>query len=83
MGGCSAPNCSNSTSTGKQLFRFPKDPSRKKKWVVNSRRDFEPTPHSRLCQVAFRALIQRGCIKEDSCNIQHKSSERRERVTEF
>uniref|UniRef100_A0AAQ5ZEG2 THAP domain-containing protein 1 n=1 Tax=Amphiprion ocellaris TaxID=80972 RepID=A0AAQ5ZEG2_AMPOC len=51
MGGCSAPNCSNSTSIGKQLFRFPKDPVRKKKWVVNCRRDFEPTPHSRLCQV--------------------------------
>lgn len=51
MGGCSAPNCSNSTNTGKQLFRFPKDPVRKKKWVVNSRRDFEPTPHSRLCEV--------------------------------
>ncbi|XP_068196708.1 THAP domain-containing protein 1 [Antennarius striatus] len=53
MGGCSAPNCSNSTNTGKQLFRFPKDPVRKKKWVMNSRRDFEPTPHSRLCQDHF------------------------------
>uniref|UniRef100_A0A3Q1G956 THAP domain-containing protein 1 n=1 Tax=Acanthochromis polyacanthus TaxID=80966 RepID=A0A3Q1G956_9TELE len=53
MGGCSAPNCSNSTSIGKQLFRFPKDPVRKKKWVVNCRRDFEPTPHSRLCQDHF------------------------------
>lgn len=53
MGGCSAPNCSNSTSVGKQLFRFPKDPIRKKKWVVNCRRDFEPTPHSRLCQDHF------------------------------
>ncbi|KAM8839806.1 uncharacterized protein ACB058_016034 [Synchiropus picturatus] len=53
MGGCSAPNCSNSTSIGKQLFRFPKDPLRKKKWVVNCRRDFEPTPHSRLCQDHF------------------------------
>ncbi|CAK6967845.1 THAP domain-containing protein 1 isoform X2 [Scomber scombrus] len=53
MGGCSAPNCSNSTSIGKQLFRFPKDPVRKKKWVLNCRRDFEPTPHSRLCQDHF------------------------------
>ncbi|XP_028328017.1 THAP domain-containing protein 1 [Gouania willdenowi] len=53
MGGCSAPNCSNSTSIGKQLFRFPKDPARKKKWVVNCRRDFEPTPHSRLCEDHF------------------------------
>ncbi|XP_056149648.1 THAP domain-containing protein 1 isoform X2 [Lampris incognitus] len=53
MGGCSAPNCSNSTTIGKQLFRFPKDPVRKRKWVVNCRRDFEPTPHSRLCQDHF------------------------------
>ncbi|KAF3698937.1 52 kDa repressor of the inhibitor of the protein kinase [Channa argus] len=53
MGGCSAPNCSNSTSIGKQLFRFPRDPVRKKKWVVNCRRDFEPTEHSRLCQDHF------------------------------
>ncbi|CAL1580164.1 unnamed protein product [Knipowitschia caucasica] len=53
MGGCSAPHCSNSTSIGKQLFRFPKDPARKRKWVVNCRRDFEPTPHSRLCEDHF------------------------------
>lgn len=53
MGGCSAPNCSNSTTIGKQLFRFPKDPVRKKKWLVNCRRDFVPTPHSRLCQDHF------------------------------
>ncbi|XP_037537502.1 THAP domain-containing protein 1 [Nematolebias whitei] len=53
MGGCSAPNCSNSSSIGKQLFRFPKDPVRKKIWVVNCRRDFEPTAHSRLCQDHF------------------------------
>lgn len=54
MGGCSAPNCSNSTTIGKQLFRFPKDPARKKKWVVNCRRDFVPTPHSRLCQASCK-----------------------------
>ncbi|XP_035488984.1 uncharacterized protein si:ch73-382f3.1 [Scophthalmus maximus] len=53
MGGCSAPNCSNSTNMGKQLFRFPKDPVRNKKWVMNSRREFEPTSHSRLCQDHF------------------------------
>ena len=51
MGGCSAPNCSNSTTIGKQLFRFPKDAERRRIWAVNCRRDFEPPPHSRLCQV--------------------------------
>ncbi|XP_059420250.1 uncharacterized protein LOC132155417 [Carassius carassius] len=50
MGGCSAPNCSNSTTIGKQLFRFPKDPVRMRKWLVNCHRDFVPTPCSRLCQ---------------------------------
>ncbi|XP_046733134.1 THAP domain-containing protein 1 isoform X1 [Silurus meridionalis] len=53
MGGCSAPNCSNSTSIGKQLFRFPKDPIRMRKWLLNCRRDFVPTPCSRLCQDHF------------------------------
>ncbi|XP_036412374.1 52 kDa repressor of the inhibitor of the protein kinase isoform X1 [Colossoma macropomum] len=53
MGGCSAPNCSNSTTIGKQLFRFPKDPVRMRKWLVNCRRDFVPTPCSRLCQDHF------------------------------
>uniref|UniRef100_A0A672HJ97 THAP domain-containing protein 1 n=1 Tax=Salarias fasciatus TaxID=181472 RepID=A0A672HJ97_SALFA len=63
MGGCSAPNCSNSTSIGKQLFRFPKDAARKKKWVVNCRRDFEPTPHSRLCEVSSqRCSVYRLCV---------------------
>uniref|UniRef100_A0A8C7Y0X2 THAP-type domain-containing protein n=1 Tax=Oryzias sinensis TaxID=183150 RepID=A0A8C7Y0X2_9TELE len=40
----------------KQLFRFPKDPERKKKWVVNCQRDFEPTPHSRLCQTQIKCF---------------------------
>ncbi|KAK7159213.1 hypothetical protein R3I94_005517 [Phoxinus phoxinus] len=53
MGGCSAPNCSNSTTIGKQLFRFPKDQVRMRKWLVNCRRDFVPTPCSRLCQDHF------------------------------
>ncbi|XP_039590497.1 52 kDa repressor of the inhibitor of the protein kinase [Polypterus senegalus] len=53
MGGCSAPNCSNSTTIGKQLFRFPKDPVRMQKWVINCRRDFLPTPCSRLCEDHF------------------------------
>ncbi|KAK1164093.1 52 kDa repressor of the inhibitor of the protein kinase-like [Acipenser oxyrinchus oxyrinchus] len=53
MGGCSAPNCSNSTTIGKQLFRFPKDPVRMKKWVINCRRDFIPTTCSRLCEDHF------------------------------
>ncbi|XP_060761616.1 THAP domain-containing protein 2 [Neoarius graeffei] len=53
MGGCSAPNCSNSTTIGKQLFRFPKDPIRMRKWLINCRRDFVPTPCSRLCQDHF------------------------------
>ncbi|KAM9322935.1 uncharacterized protein KZ484_020994 isoform 1-T2 [Pholidichthys leucotaenia] len=53
MGGCWAPKCSNTTNIGKQLFRFPKDPVRKKKWVVNCRRDLEPSLHSRLCEDHF------------------------------
>ncbi|XP_062844087.1 52 kDa repressor of the inhibitor of the protein kinase [Trichomycterus rosablanca] len=52
MGGCSAPNCSNSSTNGKQLFRFPKDPTRMKKWLENCRKN-SATPCTRLCQDHF------------------------------
>lgn len=61
MGGCSAPNCSNSTTIGKQLFRFPKDPIRMRKWLINCRREFVPTPCSRLCQ-ASGTMSGRKCF---------------------
>ncbi|KAF0047381.1 hypothetical protein F2P81_001014 [Scophthalmus maximus] len=64
MGGCSAPNCSNSTRRGKQLFRFPRDPFRNKKWVKNCRREFEPDSASRLCQAAAMG----GCSAPNCSN---------------
>lgn len=64
MGGCSAPNCSNSTTIGKQLFRFPKDPVRTRKWLVNCRRDFVPTPCSRLCQASEKHASIQFCSRQ-------------------
>ena len=71
MGGCSAPNCSNSTTSGKQLFRFPKDAKRRRIWAVNCRQDFEPPPHSRLCQVGVitAPLCQVGVITAPLCQV--------------
>ena len=43
MGGCAAINCSNHSCKGFRMFRFPKDPERRKKWIINCRRDnWEP-----------------------------------------
>jgi hypothetical protein len=57
-----AYGCSNKQSKGITLFKFPKDPSLKEKWVkqVQRTRDkWQPTPYSRLCCVHFEesALI--------------------------
>ncbi|XP_016658287.1 uncharacterized protein LOC107883195 [Acyrthosiphon pisum] len=35
MGGCTAPNCSNSRKNKIKLFRFPREKSRKDIWVQN------------------------------------------------
>src|SRR5688572_8957393 len=56
MVGCSAPNCHNSTTKGVRLFGFPANKDRRKKWMINCRRDkWSPTSGSRLCEVHFEA----------------------------
>nr|XP_039268683.1 THAP domain-containing protein 2-like [Styela clava] len=61
MGTCSALNCNNrsdgkplSDGTKVRMFRFPADPVRRKKWLINMRRrHFAPRKYSALCQVHF------------------------------
>jgi len=54
MGGCTAVNCSSTRSKGFRLFRFPRDPKRRKTWLQNCRRDkWQPTNHSELCEVSI------------------------------
>ena len=56
MGGCSAPNCHNRSEQGIRLFSFPTDKDRRKRWLINCRRDkWVPTSTSRLCEEHFEA----------------------------
>ncbi|XP_014672937.1 PREDICTED: THAP domain-containing protein 4-like [Priapulus caudatus] len=51
---CAAPNCTNAANKGYKMLVFPKDPSRRKQWVINCRRDkWEPTNSSYLCETHF------------------------------
>ncbi|GFO44599.1 52 kda repressor of the inhibitor of the protein kinase [Plakobranchus ocellatus] len=50
---CSAINCTNNRSKNPRMsfFRFPKDPERCKKWVINVRRcDIHSKPTEKLCK---------------------------------
>jgi hypothetical protein len=52
MDGCTAVNCSNTRSEDFRLFRFRRDPKRRKIWLQNFRRDkWQPTNASELCEV--------------------------------
>ncbi|KAH1015676.1 hypothetical protein HUJ04_007023, partial [Dendroctonus ponderosae] len=54
MTGCSAPNCNNHSRNGFKFHRFPADPDRREKWLVNCRRqDWNPTQNDRLCSAHF------------------------------
>jgi len=59
MGGCTAVNCSNTRKKGFRLFRFPRDPKRRKTWLQNCRRDkWQPTDSSELCEVRIRLNLR-------------------------
>ena len=54
MVGCSGINCNNRSEKGFRLFKFPSDPKRREKWVINCRRDkFNPKKEDnyKLCEV--------------------------------
>ena len=56
MGGCTAVKGSNTRSKGLRLFRFPRDPKRRKTWLQNCRCDkWQPTNYSELCEVSIRS----------------------------
>ncbi|XP_039305494.1 uncharacterized protein LOC120356833 isoform X2 [Solenopsis invicta] len=57
MGGCSAINCKNRNEAGYQTFRFPKEGERRKKWLINCRRNkWIPSSNSRLCEIHFESF---------------------------
>src|SRR5688572_29064402 len=56
MVGCSAPNCHNRSEKGVRHFAFPAEQDRRKRWLINCRRDkWVPTSTSRLCEEHFDA----------------------------
>ena len=68
MPGCSAFGCKNRTESGHKMKIFPKDPARRKLWVVkvnranpnNTKQMWIPTPRSHLCHVStFLSLLLR------------------------
>ncbi|XP_035204623.1 THAP domain-containing protein 5-like isoform X2 [Stegodyphus dumicola] len=65
MGGCAAPNCSNQSKNNFRMFRFPRNEERRRKWIVNSRRDqWIPGPGAYLCEVHFEEN-QYECSRQD------------------
>lgn len=52
MVSCSAIGCTNRGEKGFSMKSFPKDPKIRKKWQENvNRAGWEPTGHSKLCEV--------------------------------
>nr|CAH7738872.1 unnamed protein product [Callosobruchus chinensis] len=48
---CAAVNCSNSAKKGFLMKHFPKDPERRRQWLIKTCRDkWTPTDHSCLCE---------------------------------
>lgn len=54
MPGCAAVGCSNSAKKGFIMKKFPKDPARRKEWLIKMKRDkWSPTDYSCLCDVSI------------------------------
>ena len=54
---CASYGCSNRTEDGKRLFRFPRDPTRRKQWEV-----IMATDNSYLCEVSRCTCIFENLI---------------------
>ena len=63
---CVAANCSNTYGHGTSLFKFPKDPELRQKWIKNVQRTRAkwsgPSEHSVLCSQHFDS----SCFEVDS-----------------
>lgn len=54
MPGCAAIDCSNRPEKGFLMKAFPRDPARRKEWVIRMRREnWMPTNKSVLCEVIY------------------------------
>ncbi|XP_035232088.1 uncharacterized protein LOC118203895 [Stegodyphus dumicola] len=70
MGGCAAPNCSNQSKNNFRMFRFPRNEERRRKWIVNSRRDqWIPGPGAYLCErLKGIGLPKHRSVTSNFCN---------------
>lgn len=67
MPGCAAVNCSNSAKKGFLMKYFPKDPERRRQWLIKTRRDnWQPTDYSCLCEVSMNIFLHLGTGKKNS-----------------
>lgn len=54
MPSCAAVGCSNSSTKGFLMKRFPRDTARRKAWLIKMKRDkWQPTDFSCLCEVCI------------------------------
>ncbi|XP_077511756.1 THAP domain-containing protein 7-like [Amblyomma americanum] len=54
MPGCCVPQRTNHCRKGTRMYRFPASPNRRKRWLVQVKRDgWEPTAASRVCAAHF------------------------------
>ncbi|XP_064461628.1 uncharacterized protein LOC135371568 isoform X2 [Ornithodoros turicata] len=55
MGCCVAVNCTNSRAKGFRMYRFPRDPKRKRIWEEKTKRGggWRPNANSELCEAHF------------------------------
>ncbi|KAK5638192.1 hypothetical protein RI129_012487 [Pyrocoelia pectoralis] len=54
MPGCAAMGCTNSAKKGFLMKKLPKDPLRRKEWLIKMQRgQWKPTDYSCLCEVHF------------------------------
>lgn len=63
MVGCSAINCTNRSEQGFIMKVFPRNPERRKEWLIKAKRkNWSPTNHSKLCEVS-KLLIKKIFIQ--------------------
>lgn len=58
MTGCSADYCTNSSTKGHRMCRFPRDEKRRKLWIKNVNRiGWIPGPSATLCDVSIYSIL--------------------------
>ena len=67
MGTCCVPGCKSGSGKGikrMRLFKFPRDPIMRKRWIRHLRydKDWEPTPNATVCGLHFTEVISDSIV---------------------